>query len=117
MNIATQEENSNNIDRFINLIAEHIYDGELTRYNLHELIKGIYVENADIPNDPETDEPTSADPDNGDYVTFSNKPKSRTAKTHRIRKIHIKYDFIGFIPINELMKYENKSENRENVLN
>ena len=117
MNIATQEENSNNIDRFINLIAEHIYDGELTRYNLHELIKGIYVENADIPNDPETEEPTNTDPDDGDYVTFSNKPKSRTAKTHRIRKIHIKYDFIGFIPINELMKYENKSENRENVLN
>ena len=109
--IKTQEEKSENIDRFVDLIKHHFYDNELNGYNLHELIKGIYIENADCPNEAEEKESNRDDSDNGEYVIYDKPPKTSSAKVHRIRKIHIKYDFIGFIPINELMKYaDNKSE-------
>lgn len=31
-------------------------------------------------------------------------------KKHRIRKTHIKYDFIDFIPVKSLMRYAEESE-------
>ena len=37
-----------------------------------------------------------------------------TTKKHRIRKIHIKYDFLGFIPVKSLMQYAKESEKRPN---
>ncbi len=104
--ISSQEEKSNNLEAFIETAKQYSGEDEMTRYLLHELIKGIYIENADVENVPAeicTDE--TDDTDNGEYITFDNKPKTSTAKKHRIRKIHIKYDFVGFIPINELRKY------------
>ena len=109
--IKAQEEKSDSIDRFIDLIKNHFYDNGLNGYNLHELIKGIYIENADCPNEEEGKESDIDDTDSGEYVIYDKQPKTSSAKTHRIRKIHIKYDFIGFIPINELMKHgDNKSD-------
>lgn len=105
--IKEQEEKSKSIDGFVGLIKSHFHDNELNGYNLHELIKGIYIENADCPNEGKEKADDSSDSDHrGEYVTYDKPPKSSSAKTHRIRKIHIKYDFVGFIPINELMKYD-----------
>ena len=47
-------------------------------------------------------------------IIINKKPKMSTAKKHRIRKIHIKYDFIGFIPVKSLMQYAEESEKRPN---
>jgi len=103
--IQIQEEKTDNLNKFIETVKLHFEDKELNGYMLHELVQGIYIENADIPNEPESDEPHIDDVDDGEYITFEKKPKTPTAKKHRIRKIHIKYDFVGFIPIKELRKY------------
>ena len=50
------------------------------------------------------------DDDNGECIIYSKKPKMSSAKKHRIRKIHIKYDFIGFIPVKSLMRYAEESK-------
>ena len=50
------------------------------------------------------------DDNDGECVIHSKKPKLSTAKKHRIRKIHIKYDFVGFIPVNKLLQYAEESE-------
>ena len=47
---------------------------------------------------------------NGECIIYSRKPKMSSANKHRIRKIHIKYDFIGFIPVKSLMRYAEESE-------
>ena len=93
--IDTQEQNTENIDRFVSLVRSHIEDDGLNGYNLHELIQGIYIENCDMDNN--TDE--NIDDDNGECIIYSKKPKMSNAKKHRIRQIRIKYDFIGFIPV------------------
>jgi hypothetical protein len=43
-------------------------------------------------------------------IVYSKNPKLSTSKKHRIRKIHFKYDFIGFIPVKSLMRYAEESE-------
>ncbi|MBR5112452.1 MAG: hypothetical protein IK097_03400, partial [Clostridia bacterium] len=101
-----------NLDKFISLVKSHIEDDGLNGYNLHELIQGIYIENCDVDNNP--DENIEIDDGEGEYVIYNKKPKMSTAKKHRIRKIHIKYDFIGFIPVKSLMQYVEKSEKRPN---
>ena len=57
-----------------------------------------------------TDGNVEIDDNDGECVIHSKKPKLSTAKKHRIRKIHIKYDFIGFIPVKSLMRYAEESE-------
>lgn len=52
--------------------------------------------------------------DGEEFLHNSKKPKMSTAKKHRIRKIHVKYDFIGFIPVKSLMQYAEESEKRPN---
>jgi DNA invertase Pin-like site-specific DNA recombinase len=104
--IDTQEQNTENLDKFVSLVRSHIEDDGLNGYNLHELIQGIYIENCDVDNN--TDE--NIDDDNGECIIYSKKPKMSSAKKHRIRKIHIKYDFIGFIPVKSLMQYAEESE-------
>ncbi len=104
--IDTQEQNTENLDRFVSLVRSHIEDDGLNGYNLHELIQGIYIENCDVDNN--TDE--NIDDDNGECIIYSKKPKMSSAKKHRIRKIHIKYDFIGFIPVKSLIRYAEESE-------
>ena len=108
--IDTQEQNTENLDRFVSLVRSHIEDDGLNGYNLHELIQGIYIENCDVDNN--TDE--NIDDDNGECIIYSKKPKLSSAKKHRIRKIHIKYDFIGFIPVKSLMRYAEESEQAQN---
>ncbi|MBQ6543059.1 MAG: DUF4368 domain-containing protein [Clostridia bacterium] len=116
--IDTQEQNTENLDRFVSLVRSHIEDDDLNSYNLHELIQGIYIENCDvdlqIANTPESGKENNiipiSDEENGEYVVYGKKQKTSTAKKQRIRKIHIKYDFIGFIPIKSLMRYAEESE-------
>ena len=106
---------------FISLVRSHIEDDGLNGYNLHEMIQGIYIENADVDlqgtekaeSNGENFIPISDD-ENGEYVIYGKKPKSSSAKKHRIRKIHIKYDFVGFIPIKSLMQYAEESEKHPN---
>lgn len=105
--IETQEQNTENLDKFVSLARSHIEDDGLNGYNLHELIQGIYIENCDVDNN--TDEAINDD-DDGECILYSKKPKLSTSKKHRIRKIHIKYDFIGFIPVKSLMRYAEESE-------
>ncbi|MBR4766827.1 MAG: hypothetical protein IK085_08705 [Clostridia bacterium] len=54
------------------------------------------------------------DDNEGECVIYIKKAKMSTTKKHRIRKIHIKYDFIGFIPVKSLMQYAEESEKRPN---
>lgn len=105
--IDTQEQNTENLDRFVSLVRSHIEDDGLNGYNLHELIQGIYIENCDVDNNADE---TIDDDDDGECILYSKKPKLSTSKKHRIRKIHIKYDFIGFIPVKSLMRYAEESE-------
>ncbi len=109
--IDTQEQNTENIDRFVSLVRSHIEDDGLNGYNLHELIQGIYIENADVPVDSDGNIEADLNDDEGEIIVITKKPKTSTAKKQRIRKIHIKYDFVGFIPINALIKLANESKN------
>ncbi|MBR4766638.1 MAG: recombinase family protein [Clostridia bacterium] len=110
--IESQEQNTENLDKFISLVRSHVEDDGLNGYNLHELIQGIYIENCDVDNNPDGN--IEIDDDEGECIIFSKKPKTSTAKKYRIRKIHIKYDFIGFIPVKSLMQYAKESEKRPN---
>ena len=118
--IETQEQNTENLDKFISLVKSHIEDDGLNGYNLHELIQGIYIENCDVDlqnngiseAEDENIIPIADDEENGEYIVYGKIPKSSSAKKHRIRKIHIKYDFIGFIPVKSLMQYAEESEKR-----
>ncbi len=65
-----------------------------------------------MPND--TDGNIEIDDDDGECIVYSKKPKLSSSKKHRIRKIHIKYDFVGFIPVNKLLQYAEESENAKN---
>jgi exonuclease VII large subunit len=109
--IETQEQNTESVDKFVSLIKAHFEDDGLNGYNLHELIQGIYIENADMPND--TDGNIEIDDDDGECIIYSKKPKLSTSKKYRIRKIHIKYDFVGFIPVNKLLQYAEESKNAQ----
>ena len=74
--IEVQEQQNQNLDQFIKRIRKYTALDELTPYMAHELIKAIYV--------------GAPDKSNG----------------KRRQSVHIEYDLIGFIPLDELMKQE-----------
>ena len=74
--IEVQEQQNQNLDLFIERVQKYAELDELTPYAAHELIKAIYV----------------------------GAPDKSSGK--RRQSVHIEYDLIGFIPLNELMKQE-----------
>ena len=74
--IAQQEQKVSDVDRFIKQAHKYVRPEELTPYALHELVKAIYIE----------------------------APDKSSGK--RRQNIHISYDFVGIIPIQELMQEE-----------
>ena len=74
--IEAQEQQNQNLDLFIERVRKYMTLDELTPYAAHELIKAIYV----------------------------GAPDKSSGK--RRQSIHIEYDLIGFIPLDELMKQE-----------
>ena len=58
----------------------HIEDNGLNGSNLHELIKGIYIENCDADNNP--DESIDVDDNEDECIIINKKPKLSTAKKH-----------------------------------
>ena len=73
-NIEVQEQQTENLEQFIQLALKYADGVPLTPYALRELVKKIYV--------------SAADKSSG----------------KRKQSISIEYDFIGFIPLNELMQ-------------
>ena len=74
--IEVQERQNENIEKFVQKAQQYVDITELDPYALRELVQGIYVE----------------------------APDKSSGK--RVQHIHIKYDGIGFIPLDELMKEE-----------
>lgn len=74
--IKVQERQIENLEQFIQRVHKYKDLDELTPYALRELVKGVYIEAPD---------------------------KSSGKRRQNIR---ISYDFVGFIPLNELMKEE-----------
>lgn len=74
--IEVQERQSENIEKFIQTAHKYVGIDELDGYALRELVSAIYVD----------------------------APDKSSGK--RVQHIHIKYDGLGFIPLNELMKEE-----------
>ncbi len=68
-----QEQTADDVERFIAQAHKYVGLENLTPYALHELVKAIYIE----------------------------APDESSGK--RRQSIHISYDFVGFIPIQELM--------------
>ena len=69
-----QEQKADDVERFIAQAHKYVGLEELTPYALHEMVKAIYIE----------------------------APDKSSGK--RRQSIHISYDFVGFIPIQELMQ-------------
>ena len=74
--IEVQERQNENIEKFIQTAHKYVGIDELDGYALRELVSAIYVD----------------------------APDKSSGK--RVQHIHIKYDGLGFIPLNELMKEE-----------
>ena len=74
--IEVQERQNENIEKFIQTAQNYVGITELDPYTLRELVEAIYVE----------------------------APDKSSGK--RRQHIHIKYNGIGFIPLNELMQKE-----------
>ena len=74
--IEVQERQNENIEKFIQTAHKYVGIDELGGYALRELVSAIYVD----------------------------APDKSSGK--RVQHIHIKYDGLGFIPLNELMKEE-----------
>ena len=74
--IEVQERQNENIEKFIQTAHKYVGIDELDGYALRELVSAIYVD----------------------------APDKSSGK--RVQHIHIKYDGVGFIPLNELMKEE-----------
>ena len=74
--IEEQERQADNLEQFIQRVKRNSYLTELTPYALRELVKGIYVE----------------------------APDKSSGK--RRQKVHIEYDLVGYIPVDELLKAE-----------
>ncbi len=74
--IEVQETQIQNIEKFIQKAGQHVGIEELTPYVLHELVKAIYVDATD------------------------------KSSGKRRQHIHIQYDGLGFIPLNELLASE-----------
>ena len=74
--IEVQERQNENIEKFIQTAHKYVGIDELGGYALRELVSAIYVDAPD------------------------------KSSRKRVQHIHIKYDGLGFIPLNELMKEE-----------
>lgn len=74
--IEVQERQNENIEKFIQKAHKYVGIEELDGYALRELVSAIYVD----------------------------APDKSSGK--RVQHIHIRYDGLGFIPLNELMKKE-----------
>lgn len=74
--IEVQERQKENIEKFIQKAHKYVGIEELDGYTLRELVSAIYVD----------------------------APDKSSGK--RVQHIHIRYDGLGFIPLNELMKKE-----------
>ena len=74
--IEVQERQNDNIEKFIQKSHKHVGIEKLDGYALRELVSAIYVD----------------------------APDKSSGK--RVQHIHIKYDGLGFIPLNELMQKE-----------
>lgn len=74
--IEVQKRQNENIEKFIQMAHKYVGIDELDGYALRELVSAIYVD----------------------------APDKSSGK--RVQHIHIKYDGLGFIPLNELMKEE-----------
>ena len=74
--IEVQERQNENIEKFIQTAHKYVGIDELDGYALRELVSAIYV---DVPD---------------------------KSSGKRVQHIHIQYDGLGFIPLNELMKEE-----------
>ena len=72
--IDSQENKINDLEEFVRRVNKYVDLEEINAYAVHELIKAIYIEAPD---------------------------RSSGRKTQRI---HIQYDLVGFIPIDELLK-------------
>ena len=73
-NIEAREQQTENLEKFIQLASKYADVVPLTAYSLRKLIKRIYVSVAD------------------------------KSSGKRKQSISIEYDFIGFIPLNELVQ-------------
>ena len=74
--IIQQEEQAENIDRFIGKVRKYLDLDELTPTILNDMVKAVYVHAPD------------------------------KSKGYREQQIDISYDLVGFIPVDELMKQE-----------
>ena len=74
--IEVQERQNENLEKFIQKAHKYVGIEELDGYALRELVSAIYVD----------------------------APDKSSGK--RVQHIHIRYDGLGFIPLNELMKKE-----------
>lgn len=74
--IHEQEQQAENIEQFVQRVKKNGTLTELTPYALRELAKAVYVE----------------------------APNKSSGK--RRQKVHIEYDLVGYIPVDELLKEE-----------
>ena len=74
--IHEQEQQAENIEQFVQRVKRNSTLTELTPYALRELIKAVYVD----------------------------APDKSSGK--RRQKVHIEYDLVGYIPVDELLKAE-----------
>ena len=74
--IHEQEQQAENIEQFVQRVKRNSTLTELTPYALRELVKAVYVE----------------------------APDKSSGK--RRQKVHIEYDLVGYIPVDELLKAE-----------
>ena len=74
--IEVQEQQIENLEQFINRVHRYTELPELTPYALRELVRAVYVE----------------------------APDKSSGK--RKQKVHIEYDLVGYIPVDELIKTE-----------
>ena len=74
--IHEQEQQAENIEQFVQRVKRNSTLAELTPYALRELVKAIYVD----------------------------APDKSSGKCRQ--KVHIEYDFVGYIPVDELLKAE-----------
>lgn len=72
--VEAQERRIENLEQFIQRVRRYTTLAELTPYSLRELVKAVYVE----------------------------APGKSSGK--RKQKVHIKYDLVGYIPVDELIK-------------
>ena len=71
-----QEQQAENIEQFVQRVKRNSTFTELTPYALRELVKAVYVD----------------------------APDKSSGK--RRQKVHIEYDLVGYIPVDELLKAE-----------